>query len=101
MQKPVKIALAISGLTFAVATLAVASVTGTVRNSASVQGSSLTIENGKLYPMAKTSQRGVPAMLLPNALDKAAADALKRRATDTARRKAALDTMQMGVIRLR
>jgi len=100
MENIAKISFIISVTAFVAATATVASVGGAARNSAPVQSSILTFENEKLNPMAH-SRGAAPAMLLPKALDKAAADAIERRAADVSARKAALVGMQRGVIRLR
>ena len=78
----------------------VASVGSKARTSVPVKSSVVALENEKLTPPAET-RRAAPAMLLPNALDKAAVDENTRRAGDSAARKAALINLNLGVIRLR
>ena len=85
---------------FAAASATVASVSIAERSAAPVNSNTI-FENENLIPKAKTSERLAPAMLLPKALDKAEADEIKRRAADSAARKAALAAMERGVIRLR
>jgi hypothetical protein len=101
LENIAKITFIISVAAFVAASATVAAVSGAVRISAPVKSSFAPLENEKLYRIANSINRSAPAMLLPKALDKAAADESKRRAADTAARKAALAAMQRGVIRLR
>ena len=100
MENIAKISFVISFAVFAAASATLASVGGTALTSAPVKSSFLTPETEKLIPRAGSSQSARP-MLLPKALDKAAADDISRRAVGSAARKAALLKLQRGVIRLR
>jgi hypothetical protein len=101
LENIAKITFIISVAAFVAASATVAAVRGAVRISAPVKSSFVPLENEKLYRIANSINRSAPAMLLPKALDKAAADTTIRRADGITARKAALAAMQRGVIRLR
>jgi hypothetical protein len=101
LENIAKITFIISVVAFVAASATVATVSGAVRISAPVKSSFVPLENEKLYRIANSINRSAPAMLLPKALDKAAADTAIRRAAGITARKAALAALQRGVIRLR
>jgi hypothetical protein len=100
MENIAKISIIISITAFAAASATVASVSITARSATPVSSNTI-LEDQKLIPLADTSHRAAPAMLLPKALDKAVADDIKRRSADTTACKAALLNMRLGMIRLR
>ncbi|HDO52645.1 MAG TPA: hypothetical protein ENH05_07905 [Rhizobiales bacterium] len=101
MKKTSKIILIISGLAFVAANASVGTTNHTARSSATAQNTALIFDDGKTYPMTRSMSGKGLEMLLPNALEKAAADAIKRRASQAGTRlKSAIDA-QENVIRLR
>ncbi len=97
MKKLSKIILIISGLSFVAANANVGSVNDAARYPAPVQNTALKLGDVKYYPLARSDSRKGLSMLMPNALEKAEADAIKRRASRTKRRLTSAIGAQMEV----